>query len=51
MFKNFEKNETGNLGKILGGWKVTKSSSTGWYSNDKNGDSAWYATRKEARNE
>jgi hypothetical protein len=51
MFKNFEKHEIGNLGQIVGGRKVTKSSSTGWYSNDKNGDNAWYPTKKEARHE
>jgi len=51
MFKNFEKHEIGNLGQIVGGRRVTKSSSTGWYSNDNNGDNAWYVTRKQARRE
>lgn len=49
MFKSFDKSEIGNLGQIVGGKRVTKSSTTGWYSCDKGDDDAWFATKKEAR--
>ena len=51
LFKNFEKHEIGDLGQIVGARKITQSSSTGWYSNDKGEDTTYYTTKKEARNE